>query len=1217
MFTHLHVHTTHSLLDGFGKIDEYIERCKELDFNALAITDHGNIDGTLKFYKKCTEKGIKPIIGAELYIVKDIDIRDRKEERGHITLLCKNDIGWINLKKLVTFSNLKGFYYKPRIDIETLLAHSKGLIIMSACIGSFIRFDWGVNLLHQLNKKDLYIEIMPHNFEGQREFNNKCLEINKEFGYKLVATNDLHYVDKDDAQSQEVLLAIQTQKKWNDPNRWKFDGEFWVKTRKEMIDSFAEQGVVPRITVFDAIENAGEVADKCNLVLEKKEVSLPEVIKGEDEEKFLENLIYDNYDNKIIEMGIRGTEQAKKYTDRFESEFRLIKEKGFIRYFLMVWELINWCKENDIMVGPGRGSSSGSLVCYLLGITQVDPIKYDLVFSRFISDDRQDLPDIDIDFEDTKRHLIRKHLEELYGELHVAGISTFSIMRGRSALKDVSRVFDVPLTDVGKICAVIEQKIEGEEGNGETIKDAIENFEEGKEFYKKYKRVVDIAIKMEGVQRQRGVHAAALVVSNKDLTDGERCSLVLNKEKEQTINWDKDDIEFVGLMKLDVLGLKMLSVLNHCRKLVDKKECVFDDTTPVDFNPLVFVDIPLDDEKCYKEFNSGKTIGCFQVESPGLRKFCQQLGVNSFDMIMSATSLYRPGPLRSKMAEIFVKRKHGEEELKSISPIIDSITKDTLGIIVYQEQMMRLVRELAGFDWIEVNKIRKLIAKSKGKGALQEYEGRFVEGCIQEDTLTEIQARDLWGDLISFGAYSFSKAHACAYSIITYWGMWLKVHYPLEYICSLLTYGSGGKDKKNEYIMEAFRLGVEIRPPKIGISNANTWVILDGILYAPFMEIFGIGEKTAEKYTKLGKDGFYNKDGSPKKLLELLDKIDAKENKPVTDDDADRISPFLAFSLVKNKLRKYKNLKSLLDRSVGLSKLSDLDLLKVDAEPKFYFGEITEVNLTVRRGRTGSYTSASASFRDETGDCKFQFENKFYTNYKDQVEKCEDEVVLMFASSPKSAGSLIVEEMWFYDDLMNCNLQGLFPEIIEERRFRNKELLNCNSCKLVEECKSPILPTTGHANVMIISDTPNIVDEKNKELLTGDGGEILWKQLRENGHDKNGFQVSSVVKCFPSISKKVTKLQINTCSKWIKEEFKILRPPIVLALGSTNLKFFKDEDSGIIAKCGTTEWNEEYGFWICWCINPNSVLYTDGNKELFKQGIDNFCNKLNILLTPF
>lgn len=938
-FIHLHNHTSEgSLLDGFGKVELYAKRAAEMGFSHLAITDHGSCDAAIKFQNACQKENIIPIFGMEAYIVEDLTKKEKGDKRAHITLLAKNEQGFQNILKLCTTGYIEGFYYRPRIDSKTLLEHLEGLIIMTGCSESFLNYEWGRNLfsdLYDKNKEDLYLEIMPHNFEAQYFINNICLNIlEQKKSPKFVATNDCHYVYPEDAKAHEVLLAIQTKSKWNDPNRWKFTGDgYYFKSYREMVQAFKEQAVIPDGLYQEALRNTMEIVEKCSgfQKIEKKTISLPTVPQfiWETDEKILGRLCLDGFSEKIIKVG----KNEELYRERMHHELDLIKEKGFAKYFLIVWELIKWCKENNIMTGD-RGSSAGSLICYLLGITNSDPIEYKLLFERFIDPSREDLPDIDIDFEDTKRHLIREHLEELYGKWNVAAVSTFSKIKGKSAIRDVSRVFDIPLKEVNIFCKIIDDKLEGEEGYGTTITSAIDEFEEGKNFQKKYPDVSEIAIRTESIVRQRGQHAAAIIISNEDLRDGNRCSFALGKDKEPIINWDKEDIEYVGLMKLDVLGLSTLSVLNYTRELIKENHKI-----DIDFEKL-----DLNDPKCYEEFSKGNTIGCFQVGTYGQRKFCQELGIENFEMLTHATSLYRPGTLRSDLSSSFVNRKKGFELIKYIHPLIEEITKDTYGIILYQEQLMQMVVKLAGMDWGKANKIRKIVAKSKGAEAFLEYENEFVEGCLKQKTLSELEAISLWGNLSSWGAYGFNKSHACSYSKNTYRTMWLKIYYPAEFICALLTYGvrktdKSAEEKRNEYISEAFRLGIEIRPPKVGISDPQFWKIKNNILYAPFTEIKGIGEKTAEAFQNI-KDGqgFYESGKSkrkiPDKFMKILDEIKAYDDSSVRDEESEHISSFLSISLAKGPMGKYGKLYNLLsdnidqEKFIGLVKEKEEDLIR-------------------------------------------------------------------------------------------------------------------------------------------------------------------------------------------------------------------------------------------------------------------------------------------------
>lgn len=1207
-FTHLHVHSMNSLLDGLGSTDQYVQAAKKLGMTHLAITDHGNIDCAVQFQKSCEKHGINPIFGAELYIVEDRNRKEKGETRAHITLLVKNITGWVNLLKMISISNLEGFYYRPRIDVETLLWHCDGLVIMTACTASLLNFDWGKQVILDLvkfKKEDIYVEIMPHIFKEQKEFNERAIQFAQENGFKIVATNDCHYIDKNDEKSQEVLLAVQSRTTWENPNRWKFKGSgYYLRSRGEMSKAFKAQGTVESEIVIEALQNTGEVAEKCgSFRIEKKEPLLPKVPKVEgDDDEYLKKICASAFHHKIEKTG----KHVKRYQKRLNEELGLIIKSKFSRYFLIVWELVNWCKQNDIMVGPGRGSSGGSLVCYLLGITQVDPIEYNLVFARFISPERNDLPDIDLDFEDVKRPLIRKHLEETYGKDNVAGISTFSVLKGRSALRDVGRVFAIPLKEVDRAAKSIPQKLKGEEGAETTIKDAFETFEDGIAFKKKYPEVAKIAINIEGTIRQKGQHAAAVIISDEKLTEGTRSAFCLGKDKEPIINWDKEDIEYVGLMKLDVLGLNMLSIFHKAQRLIKLNHG----------EDIYFVKIPMDDRKCFEEFSKGNNIGCFQVGSPGLRKFCQQLGIDNFMMLVHATSLFRPGTLRSGMAETFIKRKNGEEEVPEMNKIVAEITSDTFGVIIYQEQVMRLVYELSGLGWSFADKIRKVIAKSQGEEKFRAFEDQFVAGCLTQKTISEDEAVKLWNDLSTMGSYSFNLSHAVCYSFITYWDMWLKIHYPVEFICASLQYGADLK--KDELIEEAFRLGLDVRPPKVGISKSHDWVIEDKILYMPFIEIKGVGEKTAAGFARINKKGnFYESDKKEKKpqsrFLKVLDEINAYEDVRPTKEEAGRISEYLSISLVNDTMYKYKKLIKLISSTIEIHPVKSVNNSEPERRNKWYLAEVSEIKLKLRNGSDGSRGTASGTMKDEEDYCRIAFNDDLYERKKEFAEHCEGKFILARGEVPKRKGNLIINDAWFMDEIIAGELEGLDLNLARGGRFKNKELQACEDCPLRKECRQPVMPSSGRFNIMVIGEAPGRDEDKLGMGFVGKAGEILWETIDSFGFERKDFTVTNVVKCYPSETKTPTLAHVKACSKWLTEEIKNIQPFMVLALGNTGLKFFHGLESGITNRNGLTEWNEKFGCWISWALHPASVIYSPDNLTAFTTGIENFIKKVEIL----
>lgn len=875
-FVHLHVHNEYSVLDGVGTSKQYAELALELGQTHLAISNHGNIDGAIDHQKQCKAIGIKPLIGCELYVVDDINIKSKGEKRYHLTVIVENQTGWQNLLKMLTIANLEGFYHRPRVDFEVLRNHLEGLVLLTGCSMSILNRKPGGRLfLHDaidiLGKDRVFLEVQPHQMEYQIAVNKTCFSLKKRYGLKLVGTNDCHYPTNRSARYQEILLAIQSKSTLNDKNRWKFDIDgLYLKSEQEMIDSFAQQKLLSDYDISEAISSTELIAGMCEgFEIKKIEPNLPSIgIEGSD--TFKMNELIDLGWNKRLDFD--NDELALQYEARIAEEMSLIKNMKFERYFLIVWDLINWCKVNGIMTGPGRGSVGGSLCAYLMGITDVDPIKYDLVFSRFISPDRIDLPDIDMDFEDHKRHLVKKYLQDKYGEFNVAGLSTFGTMKGKGVLRDVSRVYDIPLREVDTAAKSID---DSEDTN--QIKTSFASVPECMRFKRKYPEAVECADALEGQIRGCGQHAAAVCVSSTDLRDGVNCNLSI-RSGQIVANWDKDNAEFMGLVKLDILGLSALSILNEARAMILKNH-----GEKIDFDSL-----KMDDPKVFDEINAGHTVGTFQIGARGLSRFCQDMGIDSFDHIVAATALYRPGPLHSGMAEQFIAIKRGKKKVKKIHKFYDEITQDTYGIIVYQEQVMSVINRLSGIDMASCDKIRKLMAKSKGADAINAYHEKFIQGCIELKTVTGKQAETIWETISTFGKYGFNKAHSVEYSMITYWDMWLKVYYPYEFIACCLTYG--GLTNFKEYLKEARRLKLNIRLPKVGFSHAKKWIVdKENNLFAPFGCIDGIGESSAKAISEFNpnkkkKVGFFT-NGEIKKTEKipgvnstttaLLEKIDA------------------------------------------------------------------------------------------------------------------------------------------------------------------------------------------------------------------------------------------------------------------------------------------------------------------------------------------------------
>lgn len=924
-FCHLHNHTEYSQLDGFGTTENYAKRAKDLGYKFLGISDHSNIDGLIKFQKACKNHDIKPVLGCELYIVPEIN---KDKGRWHICVFVKNQIGFKNLCKMLTFANTEGFYYRPRITPEILLKYYEGLCISTACMSSFLNMEGGEKLFKNLKEainKDLYCEIMPYPEQGQKEVNKKCIQLADKYNLKIIASNDCHYIERSDAKAQEVLLAIQRKAKWNDPKRWKFSHTgLHLRTKLEM------KIALKRLGFYDPIymENTIHLAEKCsNYFIPKFEVELPDVpgIKPGQEDHFLYGLCIEGFSD-IFKLDI---EDVPEYRNRLRTEFKLIKTKNLSKYFLIVWELVQWCKDNEIMIGPGRGSVSGSLIAYLTGITAVDPIEHNLIFSRFINEDRIDLPDIDIDFEDTKRYLIRTHLEETYGKNKVAGVSSFNRMKSHGVVRDVSRVFDIPLGEVDRFTKFIE---DNEEGNN--IEEAIKQYPEAQEFAYKHPEVVDFSQKLEGQIKNYGQHAAALVISKTDIGRSGRCNL-LKREETTLINWEKEDTEYVGLMKLDILGLKLLSILNETKRLIKKNYGKDINLKKIDLN----------DKEVLKEISDGNTVGLFQMNTWAMTNLIKDIEIQHFFHLVCATALVRPGPFNSGMTVEYIKRKQGGKWTPKHS-IYEKITEDTYGIIVFQEQVMEVIHKVAGLSYNIADQIRKIIGKKRDKKEFEPFKKQFMKGCLKQQTLSRQESEEFWEGLQEHAAYSFNRAHAAAYAMLGYHCAWLKKYYPTEFICASLTFGVDAK--KPELIQEAYRLGLSLTTPKIGLSHATSWIAKDKKLIVPFIEIKGIGPAGASEATiiktKRGLRLFFEKEDEEIDIIQrhkgrlgkILEDVGAYNDS--NDKDSKDIQKYFDFKIMTDVRTLYKNLLGIvgnirLDRidKVASGNLEEIEKLKYRA----------------------------------------------------------------------------------------------------------------------------------------------------------------------------------------------------------------------------------------------------------------------------------------------
>ncbi|MDD5489864.1 MAG: DNA polymerase III subunit alpha, partial [Candidatus Moranbacteria bacterium] len=814
-FVHLHVHSHYSLLDGLAKIDELLDRAKELGMDALALTDHGVLYGAIEFYEKARKKGIKPIIGCEMYLAPNGRENKRPkidDVRHHLILLAKNETGYKNLMKLVTVAHLEGFYYKPRIDKEILRKHSEGLIGLSACVEGEIpsmvisgKIDEAEkNALKYeeiLGKGNFYLELQHHpKFPNQKIANDGLIAISKRTGIPLVATTDLHYVHLADAPIQDILLCVQTNRKVSEQNRMNLmDFELHLRSPEEIQESF---GHIPQ-----AIENTRKIADACNLEIELGNTKLPfyKVPDGSTPEIYL---------RKLCEEGLRrrfGKKIPNEYLDRMEFELSVIEKTGFASYFLIVQDFVNWAKNQGIVVGPGRGSAAGSFVSYILGITNIDPIKYNLLFERFLNPERISLPDVDMDFADTRRDEVLAYVREKYGNDHVAQIITFGTMAARAAVRDAGRALGYPYNFCDQTAKLIPANM--------PIQDAIAGVPELSSLYSAdpaAKKLLDSASRLEGVCRHASMHACGVVITPEPVVNYSPLQYVSgdteNVVTQYSASTKSSYVEKIGLLKMDFLGLKNLTIIQHAIKIIEKTKGV----------KIVIDEIPLDDKKTFELLQNAFTTGVFQLESGGMKRYLRQLKPTTFEDVIAMVALYRPGPM--DWIPDFISRKHGRKKITYIHPKLEPILKNTYGVAVYQEQVMQIARALAGFSLSEADMLRKAMGK-KIPELIREEKVKFIDGCV-ENGIEQRIAEKVFAFIEPFAGYGFNRSHAACYALIGYQTAFLKAHYPTEFMAALLTSDQDNIDRIAIEIEECRTMGIEVLPPDINESFVTFAAIL-------------------------------------------------------------------------------------------------------------------------------------------------------------------------------------------------------------------------------------------------------------------------------------------------------------------------------------------------------------------------------------------------------
>ena len=881
-FVHLHLHTEYSLLDGSGKIKKLMSQAKDLGMKSIAITDHGVMYGLVDFFKAAEENGIKAILGCEVYVVaksRHIKQPDKENATHHLVLLVKNEIGYENLMKIVSVASIEGFYYKPRIDHDYLREHSEGLIALSACLGGEVQSYLlkenyekakDVALLYKdIFKDGFYIELQNHGMEEQQKVNELNIKLSEETGIPLVATNDVHYIKREDSKSHDVLMCIQTAKTIDDPNRRRYPSDqFYLKSAEEMWDMFS---YIP-----EALENTVKIAEECNFEYKFHESKLPRfpLEEGQDPYEYLKDTCYkgliERYDvfdslrekelnyeevNKIVD----NSKEAKEYVDRLEYELGVINQMGYVDYFLIVWDFIKFSYDNGIPTGPGRGSAAGSIVAYTLGITKIDPIKYSLIFERFLNPERVSMPDIDSDFCYERRQEVIDYVVDKYGKECVSQIITFGTMAARLCIRDVGRAMNYSYTEVDKIAKMIPTML------GITIEKALDINPELKAAYdgdERVKNLIDVSMDLEGLPRHSSTHAAGVVIASKPLVE----YVPLQKNDEMIVTqFGMTTLEELGLLKMDFLGLRTLTVMNDAINMVKENRGIDIDLDKID----------MEDQEVYKMIGEGNTAGVFQLESAGMTSFMKELKPDSLEDIIAGISLYRPGP----MAEIprYIECKRNPDKVKYETPELEEILNVTYGVMVYQEQVMEIVRKLAGYSMGRSDMVRRAMSKKKHK-VMEEERKNFIHGivengevvvpgCIRNGISEEI-ANKIFDNMMDFASYAFNKSHAAAYAVVGYQTAYLMKYYPVEMLAAMMNSIMGISEKVAHYIGIAESLGIQVLPPDINESYSKFTVNGDKIRFG-LSAVRNVGSNVVEGIVKARKNR-----GKFESLVDFINKME-------------------------------------------------------------------------------------------------------------------------------------------------------------------------------------------------------------------------------------------------------------------------------------------------------------------------------------------------------
>jgi DNA polymerase-3 subunit alpha len=866
-FVHLHNHTHHSLLDGLTKVDELVERVKYLGMNAVAMTDHGTLSGAIEFYKACKDQDIKPIIGIETYVAaRTIHDRDPSKDKAryHLILLAMNNTGYQNLMQLSTTANLEGVYYKPRIDHQLLEKHNEGLIALSACAGGEVGENLRAGNYEEAKRiaawyKSIfgdryYLEIQDHNeWDVQRTINEGVFKIGEELGIECVVTSDAHYVSEADQEAHEILLCVGTGSYLSDENRMSLkDFHLHVTDPQEVIERWGE--AYPR-----AISNTKAIADRCEVTLEFGKILIPTfpVPEGETEKTYLHTLVWQGlawrYGRTELSRAQQLTiPQCRELLDeeilkRADFELGVIDSMGFNGYFLIIHDFISWGKNRGIIFGPGRGSAAGSIIAYALNITELDPIKYDLLFERFLNPDRISMPDVDIDIQDTRRDEVIQYCVEKYGKERVANITTFGKMAARAAIRDVARVLQVPYGDADRLAKLIPAPVQGRHIPLKVS--VVEDLDLRKEYEANptAKKVIDFAIRLEGTIRSHGVHAAGVVIAPDDIV--KFAPLEMAQKGVVATQYPMGPVEELGLLKMDFLGLSNLSIINNALRIIRK---VYE-------TDIKLSDIPLDDTPTYELFQKGDTTGVFQLESAGMKRYLRELKPTVFEDIVAMVALYRPGPMQ--FIDDFIKRKHGEKTITYPHDSMKNALETTYGVLVYQEQVMQISKEVCGFTGGEADTLRKAIGK-KNAELMAKMKDKMIEGGAAHSGIDRALMERFWKQLEDFAAYCFNKSHAACYALIAYWTAYLKAHYPDAFMAALMTSDLDDTDRLAIEINECKHMGLKVLPPDVNDSFVEFGVVPERQeIRFGMAAVKGVGTAAVEEILRAREEGAFESVG--------------------------------------------------------------------------------------------------------------------------------------------------------------------------------------------------------------------------------------------------------------------------------------------------------------------------------------------------------------------